>query len=104
MNDVLTWVGLVAAGGSIVAVITFWMNRGKAEGENAATSVDAKKIALEAHAKISALDASFGLYRERVAADYVSRTTLREVETRITDAIDRIGERMDRMMEASKTR
>lgn len=104
MNDSLTWVALVGAAGSIVAVITFWMNRGRTEGENSATATDAKKIALEAHTKISALDAAFGIYRERVAADYVSRTTLREVETRITDAIDRIGDRLDRMMERSETR
>jgi hypothetical protein len=31
--DVVTWSALIAAGGSIVAVIGFWMNRGKAEAE-----------------------------------------------------------------------
>lgn len=99
--DIMPTIALLGAAGSIIAVVTFWMNRGRAEGENAATAVDAKKIAIEAHVKIAALDAAFGLYREKVAAEYVSRTTLREVETRITDAIERIGDRLDRLLDAA---
>jgi len=33
MQDILTWGALIAAGGSLVAIITFWMNRGEAEAE-----------------------------------------------------------------------
>lgn len=97
--DIMPMVALAGATASVVTVITFWMNRGRAEGENSAIAIDAKKIALDAHEQIAALNAAFGLYRERVAADYVSRSTLREVEIRITGAIDRIGDRLDRIIE-----
>lgn len=93
------WGAIIGATGSVIAVVTFWMNRGRAEGENSATASDAKKIAIDAHEKIAALDAAFGLYRERVAADYVSRDTLREVEERITRAIDRLGDRFDKIID-----
>lgn len=101
MNEVLSWGALIGAAGSIIAIVTFWMNRGRAEGENSATASDAKKMALEAHIKIGALDAAFGLYRENVAKEYVSRSTLHEVEIRITGAIDRITDRLDRIIEQS---
>jgi hypothetical protein len=107
MGDVLTWGALIAAAGSLVALITFWVNRGRAEGESAArvaaaeaVAADAKRIAIEAHTRLAALEASFGLYRERIAAEYVSRSVLGEVEDRIGKAIERLGERLDRIFEA----
>jgi hypothetical protein len=106
MNDVLTWGALVAAAGAVVGLVTFWVNRGRAEGETAAkataaleAAADAKRVALEAHTRLAALDASFGLYRERIAAEYVSRSVLRVVEDRIGDAIEKLGERLDRVFE-----
>lgn len=111
MNDVLTWGAMIVAGGSIVAVISFWMNLGKGQGEFGAkiTSLerdlaDSKSIGLAAHAKIATLEASFGLYRERVAAEYVSRQTLREVEDRISGAIEKLGDRLDRSFEDRELR
>jgi hypothetical protein len=79
MGDVLTWGALIAA-------------------------ADAKRIALEAHARLAALDVSFGLYRERIAAEYVSRAVPREVEDRIGDAIERPGERLDRVFDRHGSR
>jgi hypothetical protein len=32
-TGVLTWGALIAAAGSLVAIVTFWMNRGKAEAD-----------------------------------------------------------------------
>jgi hypothetical protein len=49
---------------------------------------------------VSSLDAAFGLYRERIAAEYVSRAVLREVEDRIGQAIERLGERLDRAFDS----
>lgn len=104
INEGLVWVVLITAGGSIIAIITFWMNRGRTEGETSVVASEAKRSSAEAHEKIAALDAAFGIYRERVAADYVSRSVLREVEERITGAIDRIADRLDRIIEhATKT-
>ena len=105
-GDVLTWGALIAAAGSLIALITFWVNRGRAEGEAAAriaaaeiAAADAKRVALEAHARLAALEASFGLYRERIAAEYVSRSVLGEVEDRISKAIERLSERLDRVFD-----
>lgn len=106
MNDVITWASLVAAIGSISAIIGFWtrysdrLTKAEAAAESARlAAVDARAEAKGAHDRINLLDQAFGLYRERVAHDYASRDILREVETRLTDAIDRLGDRFDRAIE-----
>lgn len=111
VNDVLTWGAMIVAGGSIVAVISFWMNLGKGQGEFGAkiTSLerdlaDSKSIGLAAHSKISLLESAFGVYRERIAQEYVSRQTLREVEDRISGAIEKLGDRLDRSFEDRELR
>lgn len=111
MGDVLTWGALIAALGSVITLVTFWVNRGRAEGEATAkveqalgAARDAKQIAIEAHSKIGMLEAAFGIYRERIAAEYVSRQTLREVEDRISGAIEKLGDRLDRSFEDREIR
>jgi hypothetical protein len=51
MQDVLTWGALIAAGGSLVAIVTFWMNRGKAEADALAKADTANATAHAALAK-----------------------------------------------------
>jgi hypothetical protein len=51
MQDVLTWGALIAAGGSLAAIVTFWMNRGKAEAEALAKADAASATAHAALAK-----------------------------------------------------
>ena len=51
MQDVLTWGALIASGSSIVAIVTFWMNRGKAEAEATAKADAAAVTARTALAK-----------------------------------------------------
>lgn len=106
VGDFLTWGALIAALGSATGLITFWVNRGRAEGaaeqrlaSAEAATVDSKRIALDAHAKVALLESAFGIYRERIAAEYVSRQTLREVEDRISGAIEKLGDRIDRSFE-----
>jgi hypothetical protein len=41
------------------------------------------------------------LYREQIARDYIHREVMREVEDRLTGAIDRLGERLDRFTAAA---
>ena len=48
---VLTWGALIAAGGSLAAIVTFWMNRGKAEAEALAKADAASATAHAALAK-----------------------------------------------------
>jgi hypothetical protein len=43
--------------------------------------------------------AALSLFREQVARDYVSREAMREMEDRLVNAIDRLGDRLDRVIE-----
>ena len=45
--------------------------------------------------------AAFPLYREQIAREYIHREVMREVEERLTAAIDRLGDRLDRALERS---
>jgi hypothetical protein len=75
MQDVLTWGALIAAGGSLVAIVTFWMNRGKAEAD-ALAKADAASAT--AHAAV------------RYAASLDSlRTELRGMNERLDRIIER---------------
>lgn len=102
-----------AVAGSLGAVITFWMNfatkiaNNKAAAEAAAIAAkaamdiaqEAKKDAHEASEKIAIQSVAFGLYREQIAREYIHREVMREVEERLTAAIDRLGDRLDRVLE-----
>ena len=106
MNDVVTWGAAVTAIASVSAIIGFWTRYSdrltKADAKAAAAkeaAEEAKKEAKAAHDRITLLDQAFALYRERVAHDYTHKETLREVEVRLTDAIDRLGDRFDRAIE-----
>jgi hypothetical protein len=101
--------GIIVASGTI---ITFWMNfatkiaNNKADAEAAATAAkaameiaqEAKNDAHEASEKTVLLSASFGLYREQIAREYIHREVMREVEDRLTAAINRLGDRFDRVL------
>lgn len=111
VQDFITWGALITALGSVGGLVTFWVNRGRAEGAaearlvaGEAATADSKRIALEAHAKVALLESAFGIYRERIAAEYVSRLTLREVEDRISGAIEKLGDRLDRSFEDRELR
>lgn len=43
--------------------------------------------------------AALSLFREQVAREYVSREAMRELEERVVKAIDRISDRLDRVLE-----
>lgn len=109
MNEVVTWVGVAAGCASLVSILRFWMTYSdritKSEAAaKTATDVaqEAKKDAHEASEKNAILAASFSLYREQVAGNYIHREVMREVEERLTQAIDRLGDRLDRVLERSE--
>ena len=92
MQDVLTWGALIAAGGSLVAIITFWMNRGKAEAD--------------ALAKAEIVSAQLAEARIEFARDYASHKDLAAAEVRYAAALDSLrtelrgmNERLDRIIE-----
>lgn len=97
--------GLTVAG---VTVVSFWMRfaeriaTAEAAGNEAKREADAAKLsASEANEKVTIQAAAFALYREQVARDYIHREAMREVEDRLTAAIDRLGDRLDRFVEAA---
>lgn len=92
-----------------ITIVTFWMrfatsiaNAKSAAEAAAAIAAEAKKDAHDASEKIILLSASFGIYREQVAREYIHREVMREVEDRLTAAIERLGDRLDRVLEASR--
>lgn len=106
MNDIVTWGAVAVAVGSMISILTFWTRYSdrvtKAEAKASAAqeiAQEAKKDAHEASEKIAIQSAAFGLYREQVARDYIHREVMREVEDRLTSAIDRLGARLDRFTE-----
>jgi len=95
--------GLCVAG---ITVVSFWMGFATkiADAKSAAAKAldiaeEAKKAAHEASEKIALISVSFGLYREQIAREYIHREVMREVEDRLTAAIERLGDRLDRVLE-----
>jgi len=107
----MDWSGIGVIGGLCVAgitVISFWMRfsdritEARAAADDASKSAEsAKSDAHQAIEKIGVLSAAFSLYREQVAREYIHREVMREVEDRLTQAIERLGDRLDRFVEAA---
>ena len=87
--------------GSFIGVLGFWLRfaenislaKSKSElaklaAESAsALAVESRKLADEAHTRITALDHAFGIYRERVAMDYVSQSSMRDFKAELISAM-----------------
>ena len=71
-----------------------------AKAETLAASATAS--AREAIEKAALLSAQFSLYREQIAREYIHREVMREVEDRLTQAIERLGDRLDRVLEHNR--
>lgn len=109
MESVALWGGLAL--GAIVpsiTIISFWMRFSdrvtKAEAKSASATTIAQEARVAAHdcsEKLALQSAQFSLYREQVAKEYIHRESMREVEDRLTQAIDRLGARLDRFTEAA---
>lgn len=52
--------------------------------------------------RIDAIEKDHAGFREKVARDYVSRDALRELEERLVNAIERLGDRFDRYFDKAK--
>jgi len=91
--------GTVGAFG--IAFATFWIKFGGRIGKAESEASDARRAAKEADEKATLLSAAFSLYREQVAREYIHREVMREVEDRLTAAIERLGDRLDRFVEAA---
>jgi hypothetical protein len=85
-----------------IAIIGFWMTLSARLAKAEMVSTEAKEDAKEANDKATLLSASFSLYREQIAREYIHREVMREVEDRLTQAIERLGDRLDRVLERSE--
>lgn len=87
---------VVAAG---LALIGFWMRLSekvtKAEGR--ADAAHAVAASAEQEAKLNAF--ALAEFKEKVARDYVSHESMRQMEDRLVGAIDRLADRMDKLFE-----
>lgn len=84
---VLTLIGMVAG----------WALR-IARGENAEKKADSNEV------RIIRLEKDLADYKVHVAANYASNTIIEQVETRLIEAISRLGDRLDRLFERRPTR
>lgn len=103
----MDWPTLAAIATVSVAVLTilgFWMHFSDRVTEARRDAKQAKEDTKENSEKISLMNAAFALYREQVARDYISREMMQEFERRLTTAIDRLGERFDKFLEAAFTK
>jgi Tfp pilus assembly protein PilO len=100
MNELPQWATFVVAlVVPAIAVIGFWMTLSARLAKAEVISSEAKDDAKEANDKATLLSASFSLYREQIAREYIHREVMREVEDRLTQAIERLGDRLDRVLE-----
>jgi hypothetical protein len=99
VNEVAPWAALaVALIVPFMGVVGFWMKISSRLTLAEATAEKAEDAAKEANEKSTLLSAAFGLYREQIARDYIHREVMREVEDRLTQAIERLGDRLDRVL------
>lgn len=107
--------GLVAAA---IAVLGFWMNlqgqitSAKGTSETALqVAAEAEEEAKQANERVTALAASFALYREQSLEKFVTHNAITEVEKRLVEssakseqrlvnAIEGLNKRLDRLIEA----
>ena len=106
MQDVLSWSALIGAGGSIIAIVSFWMNRGKAEADAHAAADAAHSIATSAMAKAELASAQLAEARIEFARDYATHRDLAAAELRYAAALDSLrselrgmNERLDRIID-----
>ncbi len=93
---------LLAVGANFVFAVVF-MVRSDGRARNAqAIAVEARKMASDAHDKIAALHGIVSLHKEQIARDYIDKEALRDMERRLSDDINRLGDRIDEALDRRK--
>lgn len=107
MSSEFSWVPwAIAAIGVGLSFLTFyggWV-MSRARGESAADSakeahVEIKAAKADLHARIDGVVADLASFKEHVARDYASNRSLEQMERRLVDAINRLGDRLDKAFE-----
>jgi hypothetical protein len=93
-NEIIALAGLVltGAGGFVVVIMRF----GKVE----AVAEAALAAAEGAEIKADTADKELSEFKERVAREYATSAMVVAVEGRVVAAIDRLGDRIDRILES----
>lgn len=109
MDQAITWAALFAAGGTVIALITFWVQRGKVEGDLDARVNSAAVAASTALAKVELVAATLNEARLDWAKDlqnYATVTDLEAVELRVSQSLEGVrselrgvNQRLDRIIE-----
>jgi hypothetical protein len=83
--------------------LTDRLNKAEAKAETADAQANTARISVAANrVEIDRLETSLVEHRVAVAREYVSKDTLASLESRIVEAINRLGDRLDRMFTANK--
>ena len=98
-NDALSWQELAA----IIVMATFMMGLGAAIWRMAdRISKGDADVEARSDIKHSKAAADLSAFREYVAREYVAKESLRELEDRLVAAIERLGDRLDRILEKTR--
>lgn len=94
--DEYAWI--FGAGGCALAFLTFYGGWAVARyrGEHAG------EVAMKAQAKADQLAAEFAAYKTEVIGKFATIEMLRQSEDRIADALNRLADRLDRILEAPR--
>lgn len=106
---------LGSAAASACAVLGFWLHFSDRISRADAKAKAAGDAAGEAKTALAALSGQFALHRELVAREYIHREAMRDVEDRLAGAqresearlaaaLDRLGDRVERLIEDRRDR
>lgn len=95
---------LLAAATSLIAVIRFWLHSSHVAEEARREAEACMKCAKDAHQRIELLQAAIHAREITQAERLVSREVLREVESRLAESIERLGDRLDDLFREMVTR
>ena len=112
--DTAIWValaGVLGAAGSLVVVITFWINRGKAEGEMHAKVNAAQSELAVVSAKVDLVSSQLAEARIDFATNYATHKDLAAAEVCYATALEGLrgelrgmNDRLDRIIDGYKVR
>lgn len=85
MDQFITWGAIIAAAGSLVAVVKFWMDMGKA---HAKAESAASQVAVMA-AKHDLLSSTLSDFKVHVAQTYATTKALHETEQSLAEGLER---------------
>jgi hypothetical protein len=88
---------LLAVGTSVVAVVRFWLHASHVAEEARKEAEACMRCAKDAHQRIEFLQAAIHAREITQAERLVSREVLREVESRLAESIERLGDRLDNL-------